>query len=65
MADKLKIQVRCDDGVVRSIIANLGTLDPVTKSYTMLMSEDFVTTVVEMFHEKRYTGVVDVMIEKE
>lgn len=65
MADKLKIKVRCDDGVLRAIIANLGTLDPVTRNYTMQMSEDFVTALVDTFHDKKYTGVVDVVLEKE
>lgn len=65
MADKLKIVVRCDDGVARSIIANLGTLDPVKQTYTLEMSQDFIETIIELFHNKNYTGVVDVILEKE
>lgn len=65
MAEKLKIQVRCDDGVIRTIIANLGTLDPVTKKYTMVMEEQFVQDVVDMFQNRNHRGVVNVTLEKE
>jgi hypothetical protein len=65
MADKLTIKVRCDDDVVRSIVANLGTFDPVTRNYTMQMSEKFIEDVVAMFQNRNYRGVVNVILEKE
>lgn len=65
MAEKLKIRVRCDDGVIRTITANLGTLDPVTRKYTMVMDEKFVNDIVAMFQNRNYRGVVNVTLEKE
>jgi hypothetical protein len=64
MADKLKIKVRCVDGVTRAIVANLGTLDPLTQNYTMQMSETFIQDIISTF-QPGHAGIINVVLEKE